>query len=118
MDAHVKPQPLFDRKRLRAVMAYERHGAAVLARHMVLQAAGLPEAHAALVAAERPFVRMDAHMLSQIVAVRKGLGTDGAHMVAAAALSSVVRRFRRRGGLLFARILRRQMFCVCRSCCG
>lgn len=82
MDSHVQPQPLLYRKRLGAIVADERLAAAVLTCHMVLQTTRLAEAHSTVAASKRSFVRMDAQMLPQVVAVREALRTDGAHMVA------------------------------------
>lgn len=78
----MQPQPLLNRKRLGAIVADKRLAATVLTCHMVLQTTRLAEAHPAVTASKRSFVRMDTQMLPQVVAVREALRTDGAHMVA------------------------------------
>lgn len=76
MDAHVQAQPLLDRKRFRAVVALEAVRAAVLRGDVVLQAAGLSEALAAVLARIRPLIGVYAQMLAQVVAVLERFVAD------------------------------------------
>lgn len=80
----MQSQSLLDRERLRAIVADVRYGTAVLAGHVVLQAASLPEAQPTVIALEGSLIGVNAQMLPQIVAVRKGFVADIAHMIGTA----------------------------------